>query len=78
MTGYTADPTVLISDTLGSGTGASATAFTDIGAVTAITITNPGAGYITTGGIKKFQDGLAHAVRPERQFLRVRRSGDQQ
>ncbi len=56
--GYTSAPTVAILDAAGSGAGASATAVTDIGAITAITITAPGSGYVTTGGIKKFQDGL--------------------
>ncbi len=56
--GYTSTPTVIISDTTGSGTGAVATAFTDFGAVTAINLTASGSGYITAGGIKKFQDGL--------------------
>jgi FtsP/CotA-like multicopper oxidase with cupredoxin domain len=56
--GYTSAPTVTITDTVGIGSGASATAVTDIGAVTAITVTNPGSGYLTAGGIKKFQDGL--------------------
>ena len=57
--GYTAAPTVNITDSgTGSGTGATATATTDIGAITAITVTAPGSGYLTAGGIKKFQDGL--------------------
>jgi hypothetical protein len=56
--GYTFTPTVTITDAIGSGAGASATAITDIGAITAINLTNGGSGYITTGGIKKFQDGL--------------------
>jgi FtsP/CotA-like multicopper oxidase with cupredoxin domain len=54
--GYTSAPTVTINDA--TGTGATATATVDSGAVTAITLTTPGAGYITAGGIKKFQDGL--------------------
>ena len=66
--GYTAAPSVLISDTLGAGSGATATAVTDLGAVTAITVTNAGAGYITTGGIKKFQDGLPMLCVPTANF----------
>ncbi len=56
--GYTSAPAVVIADAVGIGSGASATAFTDFGAVTAINLTAPGSGYTTTGGIKKFQDGL--------------------
>ena len=56
--GYTSVPTVDITDTLGSGTGALATAVTDVGAVTAISLTSAGSGYVTPGGIQKFQDGL--------------------
>lgn len=56
--GYTSSPTVAITDSSGSGAGASATAVTDVGAVTAITLTAPGSGYLTAGGVKKFQDGL--------------------
>lgn len=56
--GYTAPPTVSISDSTGNGSGATATAFTDFGAVTAINVTAPGSGYIAAGGIKKFQDAL--------------------
>jgi len=56
--GYTSDPLVAITDPTGIGAGALATAVTDVGAVTAINLTNPGSGYVTTGGIKKFQDGL--------------------
>ncbi len=54
--GYTSIPTVTINDP--NGTGASATAVVNAGAVTSITVTNPGSGYITQGGIKKFKDGL--------------------
>lgn len=56
--GYVSAPSVAITDSSGSGLGASATAFTNIGAVTAINVTAPGSGYVTAGGIKKFQDGL--------------------
>lgn len=54
--GYTSVPTVTINDP--TGTGAAATAVVNAGAVTSITVTNPGSGYITQGGIKKFKDGL--------------------
>jgi len=57
-TGYTSAPSVDITDTWGSGSGATATATTNFGAITAINVTTPGAGYITAGGIKKFQDTL--------------------
>ncbi len=68
--GYTTVPGVWIEDTLnvGNGTGAAATAFTDSGAITAITITAPGSGYVTTGGIKKFQDGLPKLCIPTANF----------
>jgi len=56
--GYTSIPTVTISDTLGSGSMATADAVIDVGAVTAINITNPGSGYVTGTGIKKFQNEL--------------------
>ena len=54
--GYTSSPTVSFSDA--TGTGALATAFTNFGAVTAINLIAGGSGYITQGGIRKFQDGL--------------------
>ena len=56
--GYPAPPSVTISDLAGTGNGATATSFVDLGAVTGITLTNPGSGYLTQGGIKKFKDGL--------------------
>ncbi len=55
--GYTSTPTVTFGDT-GAGTGASATASTDYGAVIGLNLLTPGSGYITPGGIKKFQDTL--------------------
>jgi len=54
--GYTSTPIVDFTDVTGSG--ALATAFTDFGAVTALNLTASGSGYLTAGGIKKFQDGL--------------------
>jgi FtsP/CotA-like multicopper oxidase with cupredoxin domain len=56
-TGYTSRPTVTITDPTGSGTGATAQASTDSGAIAAITVDNAGSGYLTAG-IKKFQDEL--------------------
>ena len=58
--GYTSAPTVTISDSIGgTGSGAMATAtFETSGAVTGITNLVGGSGYLTAGGIKKFQDGL--------------------
>ncbi len=57
--GYTSAPDVTITDTVGvADKGASAIANVAVrGAVTAITVTNPGAGYLTPG-IKKFVDTL--------------------
>ena len=47
----------------GTGSGASGTALVDIGAVTDITVTNPGTGYLTVG-MRKFIDDLPglHAI----------------
>jgi FtsP/CotA-like multicopper oxidase with cupredoxin domain len=66
--GYTSPPMVTISDATGFGTGAVATAKVNAGAVTGIAVTNPGTGYITTGGIKKFQDGLPKLCIPSANF----------
>jgi FtsP/CotA-like multicopper oxidase with cupredoxin domain len=56
--GYTT-AVVDIADTGGTPTTkAAATAVIETGAITAIDVTNPGSGYVTTGGIKKFVDGL--------------------
>ena len=57
--GYDSAPTVTIADTVGTADkGASATAKVAVkGSVTDITVTNPGAGYLTPG-IKKFVDTL--------------------
>lgn len=49
---------VAISDTVGTGAGASATASVEAGGVTSITINAAGSGYITGGGIQKFTDIL--------------------
>ena len=56
--GYTSVPTVSITDSGGSGHMATATATIDVGTVTAINLTNPGSGYVSGTGIKKFQNEL--------------------
>ena len=56
-TGYTSAPAVTVSDPVGAGSGASASAETDVGAVTSVAVTNAGAGYLTVG-MRKFQDAL--------------------
>ena len=56
--GYTSAPSVAIIDQTGTGSGATATAFTDVGGVTAINLTAAGSGYVTAGGIQKFTDPL--------------------
>ena len=56
-TGYTNSSTVTITDPTGSGSGAAATLVTDKGAITGITVTNGGTGYLTAG-MKKFQNEL--------------------
>ena len=64
--GYASAPQVFINDP--TGTGFMATATVSAGAVTGITLTAPGSGYITTGGIKKFQDGLPMLCIPTANF----------
>lgn len=56
--GYTSTPTVLVTDNTGIGSGATATALTDVGAISTITIDNAGSGYVSNGGIRKFVDSL--------------------
>jgi FtsP/CotA-like multicopper oxidase with cupredoxin domain len=58
--GYTAAPSVAINETAvgGAGTGAAATAKVAAGTISSITVLTPGTGYVTAGGIKKFQDAL--------------------
>jgi len=55
-TSYSKAPDVTITDPTGSG--ATATAQLDNGAITAIDVTKAGTGYVTPGGIRKFVDGL--------------------
>ena len=62
--GYTSAPTVTITDSVGNGSGATATASVDNGLVSAIAVTAPGTGYVTPGGIKKFQDQLPMLCNP--------------
>ena len=53
-----------ITDAAGTGTGATATALLDNGIISAIAVKQPGSGYITTGGIKKFVDPLPGLCNP--------------
>lgn len=62
-TGYTGAPDVTITDPSGTGTGADATALTDIGAITAITVDTAGDGYLDTG-MRKFVDDLPGTCTP--------------
>ncbi len=55
--GYTA-ATVAITDVTGAGTGATATATIDTGAISSLTLASGGTGYTSGTGIKKFQDTL--------------------
>jgi FtsP/CotA-like multicopper oxidase with cupredoxin domain len=55
--GYVSAPAVTISDAIGTGAGATATATVNSGAITGITVTNPGTGYLTVG-MRKFIDNL--------------------
>jgi FtsP/CotA-like multicopper oxidase with cupredoxin domain len=61
--GYTSAPTVTFSDMAGTGDGATATAFTDVGALTGINVTNPGSGYLSVG-MRKFIDDLPGMCTP--------------
>ena len=62
--GYTGPPTVTITDSVGNGSGATASATVDNGLVSAIDVTAAGTGYVTPGGIKKFQDQLPMLCNP--------------
>jgi FtsP/CotA-like multicopper oxidase with cupredoxin domain len=62
-TGYTTAPSVTITDPTGAGTGGTATALTDVGAITGIAVDTAGAGYLTKG-MKKFVDDLPVTCTP--------------
>jgi FtsP/CotA-like multicopper oxidase with cupredoxin domain len=62
--GYTSAPTVTITDSVGNGSGATASATVDNGLVSEIAVNAPGSGYVTSGGIKKFQDQLPVLCNP--------------
>ena len=53
---YKTPPAVVFNDP--TGIGASAFATIDNGVISAIDLTKPGEGYVTSGGIRKFVDGL--------------------
>ena len=61
--GYTSAPSVTITDPKGTGTGAAATALSDVGAITGIKVDTQGAGYLTKG-MKKFVDDLPGTCTP--------------
>lgn len=61
--GYVSAPSVTFSDANGIGSGATATAFADVGAVTSIMVANPGSGYLTVG-MRKFIDDLPGLCTP--------------
>ena len=62
-TGYTGAPVVTITDPAGTGSGAGATALTDVGGITGITVDSAGDGYLTKG-MKKFVDDLPGTCTP--------------
>jgi FtsP/CotA-like multicopper oxidase with cupredoxin domain len=62
--GYTTPPLVTISDAAGIGSGATAQASVDAGAVTAISLDTPGSGYVTGSGMRKFIDELPNLCQP--------------
>jgi FtsP/CotA-like multicopper oxidase with cupredoxin domain len=66
--GYIAAPSVLFSDPNVSAAGAMATASVSAGSIASINLTAGGSGYLTTGGIKKFQDGLPKLCIPSANF----------
>ncbi|MHB9857908.1 multicopper oxidase domain-containing protein [Streptomyces sp. YIM S03343] len=62
--GYTSTPDVTVTDPSGKGgSGATASADTSVGAISAVKVTDPGAGYLTAG-MKKFQDQLPTTCDP--------------
>ncbi|MFJ1792098.1 multicopper oxidase domain-containing protein [Kitasatospora griseola] len=63
-TGYASTPDVTVTDPTGNGgSGAAASAVTNLGAISSVTVTSPGAGYLTPG-VKKFQDRLPTTCNP--------------
>jgi FtsP/CotA-like multicopper oxidase with cupredoxin domain len=62
-TGYTSAPTLTFSDATGTGSGASGSALTDVGTVTAVNVTSGGSGYLSVG-MRKFIDGLPGMCTP--------------
>jgi len=59
--GYTRPPAMFIADRGGkggTGRGATASASINSGTITSINVTNPGSGYVSPGGIRKFVDTL--------------------
>jgi FtsP/CotA-like multicopper oxidase with cupredoxin domain len=66
--GYISVPSVSFGDAVGTGTGASATAVVSAGTIASVNLTAGGSGYLTQGGIKKFQDGLPKLCIPSASF----------
>ena len=62
-TGYASAPTVVVTDPSGAGTGAGATALSDVGAIIAIAVDSPGDGYLDKG-MRKFVDDLPGTCLP--------------
>jgi FtsP/CotA-like multicopper oxidase with cupredoxin domain len=62
--GYTSAPEVSITDSTGAGAGATAIAAVEVGVVSSIDLTAAGSGYVTPGGIRKFQDALPVLCNP--------------
>jgi FtsP/CotA-like multicopper oxidase with cupredoxin domain len=59
--GYTRPPSMIITDKAGragTGRGATVSASINSGTITSINVTNPGSGYVSPGGIRKFVDTL--------------------
>ena len=62
--GYSSAPAVGITDSTGAGAGATAIAAVEVGVVSSIDVTAAGSGYVTPGGIRKFQDALPMLCNP--------------
>ena len=63
-TGYTTANATIADTYGGTGAGAAASATVETGAITAITVGNPGSGYVTGGGVRKFIDPLPGLCNP--------------